>query len=54
MEYLSKPAIIQGLMRLIPQYEAAARRNDANGLLKKKVRDQKSVVEAVIKQIAAM
>lgn len=54
VEYLSKPAIIQGLMRLIPQYESAARRNDANGLLKKKVRDQKSVVEAVIKQIAAM
>lgn len=54
VEYLSKPAIIQGLMRLIPQYEAAARRNDANGLLKKKVRDQKAVVEAVIKQIAAM
>ena len=54
VEYLSKPAIIQGLMRLFPQYEAAARRNDANGLLKKKVRDQKSVVEAVIKQIAAM
>lgn len=54
VEYLSKPAIIHGLMRLIPQYEAAARRNDANGLLKKKVRDQKAAIEGVINQIANM
>lgn len=54
VEYLSKPAIIQGLQRLIPQYEAAAHRNDANGLLKKKVRDQRDTVLAVIKQISMM
>lgn len=54
VEYLSKAAIIQGLMRLIPQFEAAAHRADANGLLKKKVRDQKEAIEGVINQIANM
>ena len=54
VEYLSKPAIIQGLQRLIPQFEASAHRNDANGILKKKVRDQRDAVLAVIKQIAMM
>jgi hypothetical protein len=54
VEYLAKPAIIQGLMNLLPQFDQQANRADANGLLKKKVRDQKAAVEAVIKQIAAM
>ncbi len=54
VEYLSKPAIIQGLMRLLPQFEKQAHRNDANGILKKKMRDQKDAVETVIKQIAMM
>ena len=54
VEYLSKPAIIQGLMNLLPQFDQQAHRADANGLLKKKVRDQKAAVEAVIKQIAMM
>lgn len=54
VEYLSKPAIIQGLMRLLPKFEKQAHRNDANGILKKKMRDQKDAVETAIKQIAMM
>lgn len=52
VEYLSKAAIIQGLLELIPQFEMQAHRADANGLLKKKVRDQKAAIEGVINQIA--
>jgi len=54
VEYLSKAAIIQGLLNLIPQFEMQAHRADANGLLKKKVRDQKAAIEGVINQIANM
>lgn len=54
VEYLSKAAIIQGLLNLLPQFEMQAHRADANGLLKKKVRDQKAAIEGVINQISNM
>ena len=54
VEYLSKAAIIQGLLNLLPQFEMQAYRADANGLLKKKVRDQKAAIEGVINQISNM
>ena len=39
------------ILSLLPQFERQAHRNDANGILKKKVRDQKAAVEEIIKMI---
>lgn len=52
VEYLAKPAIIQGLMMLEPQFVQLAKRCDATPITRKIAQKQMDVIKGIIQQIA--
>ena len=54
VEYLSKAALIQGLMMLEPKFVQMAQRRDATATTRLIARKQQDILKGIIEQIASM